>query len=200
VLRRQSAPIEDELTGTNSDISKTPNFTVEKRSANHYRLCVCGSFAPGWLARLSAGLSDHQVSILRGAGRQIQGSYWEAAFEINMAASAVDPRKLDYRSFVEGRAATHHDESFELRDYSIAQPEDQNKGVWVEVKGADKIGFLRNILKTFAFYSLFPSEIEIETTGANVCDRFLLHSIGGTAPSANALLGVRELLDDFCVR
>ena len=198
MLRRMSAPIKDESEDSFSVPPRTPEFTIEKLSTNLYRLSVRGCFTPGWLARLSAGLSDHKVSILCGGGRQIYGSYWEAGFEIKMAAFTDDPRKLDFRSFVEARTSVRYDESFELREFSIEQPEDPHQAVWVVVKGADKIGFLRNILKVFAFYSLFPSEIEIETIGANACDRFLLHSVGGTAPSANALQGVRELLADFC--
>ena len=179
---------------------QSPGFSVRRHGIDRYRLDVQGSFTPGWLARLSAGLSAHQVSILHGQGTQIKASYWQAEFDLEMSSTADDPAHLDYLSFVEKGVPKALDEKLELRSFTISPAEVDGRTVWVEVNGVDKIGFLRNVLNAFAFYSLFPCEIKVETLGNSVCDRFLLRGIAGAAPSANALQGLRDWLDSFLVR
>lgn len=176
-----------------------PGFKVEKRDNQHYELQLHGSFTLGWLARLAAGLSDHQISIVRGNGKLIKASYWEAKFDIKSDSKTRDPSKIDYFSLMEADALTSGSGTLELIGYSIQSSETNNNAVWVEIQGADKIGFLCNLLKIFSFNSLFPCAIEIGTTGTNVSDRFLLRGIAGAPPSRNALKGLEEQLDDYIV-
>jgi UTP:GlnB (protein PII) uridylyltransferase len=186
--------------GQSAEFPHAPGFTVEGQGAGRYRLGVTGSFTPGWLARLSAGLSDHQVSILHGQGAQLRASYWEAEFDLEKSPGAVDPASLDFRSLVEKSLPKSRDEHLELKSFTIAPAENAGQAVWVEVSGIDKIGFLRNVLNAFAFYALFPCEVQVATQDNLVRDRFLLRGIAGTAPSANALQGLRDWLESFLVR
>jgi len=177
----------------------TPYFNIEKRKNEYYELNVQGNFSPGWLARLASGLSDHQISILQGNGKLVRASYWEAKFDIKADSNTKNLGNIDYRALIETRNSTSSNESLELINYSIHPPETNSNAVWVEIQGADKIGFLSKVLNIFSFNSLFPCAIEVGTIGTSVHDRFLLRGIAGAPPSSNALNGLKELLDDYIV-
>ena len=47
------------------------------------------------------------------------------------------------------------------------------------------------LLKTFAFCSLYPAEVSIDTPHGRVHDRFWLKGLGGAAPSTALAEGLR---------
>ncbi|PLX79750.1 MAG: hypothetical protein C0616_10405 [Desulfuromonas sp.] len=179
------------------ELPQAPGFSILQLAPGLYRLGVTGQFTPGWLARLSAGLSGQQVSIVRGHARRVRAAQWEADFEIEMDPRAGDPRDLDYLSFLRETQAIPESDDLKLSDCQFRPAESGGSGVWVEVQGADKIGFLKKVLKCFALFSLFPCELEIDTVGSDARDRFLLRGIAGAAPSGDAINGLREVLSAY---
>lgn len=176
------------------ELSQAPGFSIQSLAPGRYRLGVTGQFTPGWLARLSAGLSGQHVSIVRGHAHRVRAAQWEADFEIEMDPRVGDPRKLDYLSFLRETQVIPEADDLKLSDCQFRPDDNGGSGVWVEVQGADKIGFLKKVLKCFALFSLFPCELEIDTVGSDARDRFLLRGIAGTAPSGDAINGLREVL------
>lgn len=188
------------LTMTTETQTRTPGFHVEPLGFNRYRLQVNGDFTPGWLARLSAGLSEHQVSIIRGKGRRLRAAQWEADFEIAMERGGDDPRRLDFQAFVRSAGRGSDSGRLELESYRVETDRDDPKSVRIEVQGADKIGFLQKLLKSFALFSLFPCELRVETIGSSARDSFQLRGIAGSTPSREAIEGLKELLEDSLVK
>lgn len=175
---------------TTSPASDT--FTVTRQGFGQYTLKISGSFKPGWLARLSTGLSEHQLNIRSGSGERSRGLHWDAEFELVTSTSTADPTTIDYQALLVRDLPTNDIDDLELSDCRLTSDPEMTNGVWVEVQGSDKLGFLQNLLKSFALYSLFPVKLEVVTDGTLARDRFLLTGIAGMAPSASALKGIEE--------
>jgi UTP:GlnB (protein PII) uridylyltransferase len=56
----------------------------------------------------------------------------------------------------------------------------------------DSVGFLVALLKTFAFFSLFPAEVHIDTPGGRVHDRFWLKGLAARRLRNRAVRGCRS--------
>jgi hypothetical protein len=157
-----------------------------------YRMHIQGKCPPQWLAGLSSGLAGRGINILQGNASKSGPAVWEASFLIAppqfLHSSKVE--QLDFLSMTQGHVAPPPADP-RLSWYHIALQDDTLE---VEVKGADSIGFLVSLLKLFAFYSLFPTQVMIDTPAGMVHDSFFLKALGGTAPSRASMDGLEKEL------
>ena len=146
----------------------------------------------------SAGANDstRRVSVVRGRGTRRAGHVWDVELLLEPLDRGFNLASLDFLGLArEGRTPTEASQaSLELDSFSL-QRTDQD--LIVDLEGVDGLGFLDRLLRVFAFYSLFPRELHLETRGQKVRDRFHLQSLGGVAPSLQVCeavgLKLREL-------
>lgn len=158
-----------------------------------YELKIRGQFPPRWLANLTSALAARGISVQRGSASKISPSLWEAMFEISPAGAGGLPTDLDYLALARATKAVDLSAvSIRLDSFTL---EHQGDALFVEVKAADSVGFLVTLLKNFAFFSLFPAEVQIDTPGGRVHDRFWLKGVGGIAPSESSRQGLQIELE-----
>ena len=170
-----------------------PGFTLAAKRDGRYEVSLQGRFLPGWLGEFSAGLADHRLSILTGSARRISPSVWQACFELDASDAGTKPDHIDFLALASSRSAANG-VAPALEAVRVVEEED---ALLVEVNGADQIGFLAGLLKRFAFYSLFPVELEVATAAGQISDRIRLKGVGGTSPSAEAVEALRQGLQDL---
>jgi hypothetical protein len=170
-----------------------PGFTLAAKRDGRYEVSLQGRFLPGWLGEFSAGLADHRLSILTGSARRISPSVWQACFELDASAAGTKPDHIDFLALASSRSAAKG-ATPALETVRVVEEKD---ALLVEVNGADQLGFLAGLLKRFAFYSLFPVELEVATAGGQISDRIRLKGVGGISPSAEAVDALRKGLQEL---
>jgi len=158
----------------------------------YYELKLRGQFPPRWLANLTSALAARGISIERGSASKVTPSLWQASFEI-LPAGGVLPAGLDFLALAHAAAGTGPASGrMHLDAYALEQ---RDEALFVEVNGPDCVGFLEALLKTFAFFSLFAAEVQIDTPGGRVHDRFWLKGVGGLSPSDSSRQGLQIELE-----
>lgn len=166
-----------------------PGFTLAPKGGGRYEVRLWGRFLPGWLGGFAAALAGHRLSIVSGSAHRISPSVWSACFELDARAAATHPGDIDFLALAAARAESAGGVELRLEAVRVVE---EGGAVQVEVRGGDQLGFLGSLLKRFAFYSLFPVELAVETVGGRIFDRFRLKGMGGAAPSAEAVRVLRE--------
>jgi hypothetical protein len=143
---------------------------------------LAGVLHAGWAGRLAAALAARHVSVIRGRAMRRSGHFWEAELLLEPLDRSLDLAALDYLALArDGRApADAESANLTLDAFSLTRTDHDLE---VDVEAVDGLGFLDRILRVFAFYSLFPLELHIETKGRKVRDRFHLQGVGGGTPS-----------------
>jgi len=178
--------------------SNAPDAGCELRPTGQgfHELKLRGQFPPRWLANLTSALAGRGISIQQGHASKLTPSLWEATLEIAPTGGGSLPAGLDYPALAHTaapgsqRGIPVHLDSFTL--------EQRDNALFLEVKGADTVGFLTALLKVFAFFSLFPSEVQIDTPAGRVHDRFWLKGVGGLTPSDSSRQGLQIELEKLC--
>lgn len=167
-------------------------YELHPAAGGLFELKIWGKFPPRWLANLTSGLAARGISVHRGCASKVTPTLWQGAFVIS-PAGGEDAGKIDFLALVRDGAVTAPLESrIRLDRYSVQK---RNDALHVEVEGPDAVGFLVALLKTFAFFSLFPAEVSIDTPGGRVSDHFWLKGVGGTSPSESSLRGLEIELE-----
>ena len=163
-----------------------------------YKLEMSGFLSPGWSGRLAAALAQHRIGIVRGEAEKATASNWRSEFELKAAPFAKSPVSLDYvrlaaTELPNGREAAR----IELLDFRMETGHDG--GLYVEVKGVDRLGFLGDLLDYFSMRCLFPVKMTVDTLRGAAVDRFWLRGVGGSLPSESIAASVRENLEQLLV-
>jgi len=177
-------------------------FTIKPlgSQAGAYTLAMKGFLVPGWAGRLTAGLAQHQIGILRGEAEKVTASAWHSTFELKAAPFARDPLAIDYAAL----AATElpYDRkaaSISLIDF-VMEPCSRHEGsLYLELRGVDRLGFLGDLLDYFSMRCLFPVKMTVETMADTAVDRFWLKGVGGSRPSDSIAAAVRENLQTLLI-
>ena len=103
----------------------------------------------------------------------------------------MDYLALAHQQYPLGTAAPIEIESFAIED------DEKTGALLLEVKGADRIGFLGSLLDRLAGLALFPEDMTIETQDGLALDRFALKALGGHTPSAEAHQALVTLPEDL---
>ena len=186
-----------------TDIPKTGNipgstngFEIKRNPSGTFILTIWGRFPPNWAGNLSTGFSQNRINIIRGNARKTKTS-WSAKFEIMPARFATDPRGIDYIALALNGTDTELPPRISIDEFTLVKPESNNGALLLEIKAADQLGFLGNILNRMAFYSLFPEEMIIETEDGRISDRFWVKGVGGLTPSESSINTLKQKLDSI---
>lgn len=163
-------------------------WIVTPLPSGRHELKLWGKFPPRWLANLTGALSAQQISVQGGYANKLSPTVWQGTFELIPASGQGLPAHLDYYELAQHSAATPPTTVLSLDRILIEKRAD---AVFVEVRGADSVGFLMSLLKLFTFHSLYPAEVSIDTPQGHVLDRFWLKGLGGSTPSDELCAALR---------
>lgn len=153
-----------------------------------HELKLWGKFPPRWLANLTAALSARQISVQCGYANKLSPTVWQGTFELIPTAGQTLPAHLDYYQLAQHDDPTPPPAVIALDKVLVEKRDD---AIFVEVRGADSVGFLMSMLKLFTFYSLYPAEVSIDTPQGRVLDRFWLKGLGGSTPTDELCAGLK---------
>ena len=178
-------------------------FNIEPIAArpNAYRLDITGFLAPGWTGRLTAGLAQHRVGIVRGEAEKVTASNWRSNFELKTAPFAKDPLGIDYL-LLAGTELPYDRNAGKIALLEfVMEPCSRHQGsLYIQIKGVDRLGFLGDLLDYFSMRCLFPIKMTIETVGDTAVDRFWLRGVGGSVPSESITASIKENLEQLLIR
>lgn len=172
-------------------------WVVTPHTSGRHELKLWGKFPPRWLANLTAALSANEISVQCGYANKLSPTVWQGTFELVPANGQVLPAHLDYNQLA------HHDDPAPppaLISLDKILVETREDALFVEVRGADSVGFLMSMLKLFTFYSLYPAEVSIDTPHGCVLDRFWLKGLGGSTPTDELCTALRLELGKHLIR
>jgi hypothetical protein len=176
--------------------NKTTGFEISKKTSGYFSLKIWGRFPPNWIGNLSTGLAKNHININSVSAKKVKTS-WQADFEIAVTRSATDPNRIDYLALTQEDSVTASPDNISLHEFSFGDPGNNNGALYLELKAADQLGFLSTLLNRFAFYSLFPEEMLIETVNGRIFDRFWIKGVGGNMPSDTAINTLRQKLEGY---
>lgn len=167
-------------------------WTLTPLPGGRHELKLWGKLPPRWLANLTGGLSAHGLDVQRGYAHKLSPTVWQGTFEFGAGGSF--PPQLDFPAMAHAAPAAGNEVGIRLDSFTV-KPHEQ--ALYVEVAGEDTVGFLMTLLKLFAFYSLYPAEVSIDTPHGRVHDRFWLKGLAGAEPSAEVAATLRAELAKF---
>ncbi len=176
--------------------NRAAGFEVSRKSSGNFELKIWGRFPPNWIGNLSSGLSGNRINIINGTARKAKAS-WSAEFEIAPARFATDLKNIDFLALAKGSGHTDSSADISLDDLVIGDPGENDGALYVEIKARDQLGFLGTLLNRFAFYSLFPEEMIIDTVNGKIFDRFWIKGVGGSTPSDTAIRTLKQKLESY---
>lgn len=172
--------------------SKT-QVTLHHHGLQRYELGLHGRLEPGWAGRLSNGLAQRKINIMRVEAARSAGWKWHSTIDLDFFAAAVKPDAIDFVSLMQAAPApVTAPETLLIDDYQMERSTRCDGSLYLELSGPDRIGLLSSLLNIFSLYSLFPAEMLVETQRNRVFDRFWLKGLGGSTPSEEATTAIRE--------
>lgn len=176
-----------------------PGFEIRRADAA-FQLKLWGRLRPGWSGSLAEGLSQARVSVVSGFARKLGAMRWLAEFELEAKPGASDPLALDYLELASRPLPSGWRTAIALDGYTLERSPRHGGSLFLELEGHDAVGFLGALLMRFAFLSLFPEEMRVETRDGRAHDRFWLTGIGRSAPSEDASASLDAMLKGLVVR
>lgn len=172
--------------------SKT-RVTLHHHGLQRYELGLHGRLEPGWAGRLSNGMAQRKVNIMRVEAARSAGWKWRSTIDLDFFTAEVKPDTIDFVSLIQApAAAAAAPVELLIDDYLLERSTRCEGSLYLEISGPDRLGLLSSLLNTFSLYSLFPAEMLVETQRKRVFDRFWLKGLGGSAPSEEATTAIRE--------
>jgi len=187
--------IKENLSYTNGQSAADTH--IESLGGTFYKLGITGKLAPGWVGRLSTGLANHRINVLRFKAEKTSLTEWFATLELDFSASQYLPTSIDYLKLAGETKTPPSVESVKLDTFTVDKSPRHGGCLYIELTGPDRIGFLAALVNMFGMYSLNPVEVNIETAENRVYDRFWLKGLGGSTPSESAAKAVLDRLTAF---
>lgn len=163
---------------------------VEGIEGGLHRIELAGVLAPGWAGNLASGLAAQRISIVRGSALGGGAGAWSARFDVRRLPGAPDPASLDVAEIARREAREGFSTPLRLARFAVEPSLAHRGSLRLVVEAADGVGFLAALLRRLAYFSLFPVEMRLDTTGERVRDELWLRAGGDRPPSTT----VREAL------
>ena len=170
---------------------------IRKEGIKRYVLTMQGKLEPGWVGRLCTCLGKREINIVRGNAAKVSASEWSSLFDLDFPRTVHDPTTIDFVALMREERTCHMGASLVLYDVVLEESEKCGGSLYVEVTGQDRVGFLSSILNTFSLFSLFPTEMAVETKENKAFDRFWLKAMGGMPPSGAAAQALGDTLKSY---
>ncbi len=179
---------------TSSGIS----WEIVPHDSTSSHLKLSGDLKPGWLGKLFMFLSSEEINVVKGNAWKCSTLGWESCFEIEknlrpIVSSGFNPMMAFNAIYKRGTDS----QLLKISELKIKRSSHHGGSIYVEISGKDHIGFLNSILSVFSFYSLFPTELEITTTGHIASDQFWLKGIANSVPSDEDIKLLTERFNRF---
>jgi hypothetical protein len=174
-----------------------PGYDVRHQSACSYRLTLWGPLSETWTAALGVGLAEAGIRVVRGLARRVESVAWLGEFELEALDDSDEPVLLDYLALTRAPLDELASPLISIAGHHSSLTAKYGGSLYLEVRARDRLGFLGGLLAPIAQLGLAPEELEIDTLGAPVLDRFFLKQRSGASPSAEqrrALCGLLETL------
>jgi hypothetical protein len=139
-----------------------------------------GPLLPGWAGKLASACARRAISLDRGHAVGDRNGLWSARFEI---VSALDLRALPLASFLLEDADDSARLPPALASCDVHAAVEHGGSLHVEVTAPDCVGFLAGLMRRFAYFSLFPVELRLDTRSGRVDDQFWLRAGAYRRPS-----------------
>lgn len=167
---------------------------------NSYELVIKGFLAPGWTGRLTAGLAQHRIGIVRGEAEKVTASAWHSRFELKSASFARDPLTIDYIALAAMELPYDRNSGkIALLDFVMEPCSKHDGSLYLKIRGVDRLGFLGDLLDYFSMRCLFPVKMTVETVADTALDRFWLRGVGGSQPSESIAEAIKENLERLLI-
>jgi len=167
-----------------------PRVTLQEHDAYHSTVHLEGTFKPGWIGSLAAGLAQQGVSVLRGFAEADSLDCWEAELFLERGPIGSLPSVRELVRLADRDVRDYSAPRVELAIGSASRVPDYGGSLLVIVEGKDQVGFLASVLTRLADVALFPVEIAVSTTAGRAADRFWLRGPGHRVPRPEALHAV----------
>lgn len=174
--------------------SEKQMFKVERQDNGYHRLEVYGKMPTDWVSNLTSGIARNGLNIMHGRASREAASAWRGHFALESSPTATMPDKIDYLHLIK-TAAVSAPANLSIDSYLLRPTSELGGALYLEIRGKDQSGFLGTLLGKLSFYSLFPIQMEIETEGGRILDRFWLTNTGGGQPSAQIVAVLEKTLD-----
>ncbi len=177
-----------------------PGYDVRLGEEGRLRLRIWGDLPASWPASLGVGLYESGIRVVRGAARRAgpgggPDDPWLAEFELEVLDDAADPVLLDYLGLARRSPEDLSPPEVRITSHHRSLTAKYGGAVYLEVAAADRLGFMGGLLARIAQIGLVPEELEIDTLGAPVFDRFFLKGVDGSAPVREARARLCHLMD-----
>lgn len=163
---------------------------LEDHGAGTCTLHLEGTFKPGWIGSLAAGLAEQGVGIVRGFAEADSLGCWEAELLLEVTPPGSLPSAQDLVRIADRDVRDYSAPRVELAIGSASRVPDHGGSLLVIVEGKDQVGFLASVLTRLADVALFPVEIAVSTTAGRAADRLWLRGPGHREPRPEALHAV----------
>lgn len=169
-------------------------FRVERQDDGYHKLEVYGKMPTDWVGNLTNGIARSGLSIMHGRASREAASSWRGHFALECSPNATAPEKIDYLHLIKTAAASAP-ANLCIDSYILRPTNELGGSLYLEIRGKDQLGFLGSLLGKLSFYSLFPVQMEIETEGGRILDRFWLTNTGGGLPSGQIIEVLEKTLE-----
>jgi hypothetical protein len=185
------------MEATNLDLAceaDAPTARVVAMGGRRYGVQLQGALGAGFAGSLARELALRRISVVRGWARRTQTRRWEARLTLDVLDPRVNPFHIDFLALARSATAPRRLEvPPRLEAYGLDRAREHLE---VTIRAPDGVGVLDALLATFAFYSLFPREMTIETRGGVAHDLFRLQRAGGGLPSDVVVAALEATLRD----
>jgi UTP:GlnB (protein PII) uridylyltransferase len=173
-------------------------FRVDPVCPTVARVTLWGRLPLAWLGQLSAALSRRGIGIRDVRADREQDGTWQVVLELcaekmRAAPHAQELSRIDYLALTEELAPDSSDPS-RPRLMSFYLGRDVYSSLELQVRAEDELGFLSALFVRLGFLGLFPVKVRATTVGDRIDDTFMLHGVGGAAPSVAAERALRAVL------
>lgn len=166
------------------DLLGESGFDVRCGEGRSVRLQLWGPLPATWAAALGAGLFQAGIRVVRGYARRVDADAWLGEFDLEALDDAEEPVLLDYLSMARADLAGLDPVPVRLTRYHRSLTAKHGGSLFLEVRAADRLGFLGGLLTRVARVGLVPEELALETFGRPVLDRFFLKTLAGEQPDS----------------
>ena len=174
-----------------------PGFEVRHATRHKFALRLWGPLAPAWAASLGVGLYEAGIRVVRGQARRAPGGPWLAEFELEALDDSEEPVLIDYLGLASRPVSELSPPPAWLGSHHRSLTAKHGGSLFLEVRASDRIGFLGGLLARIAGVGLAPVELEIDTHGIPVLDRFFLKGLDGQAPGRDERRALALMLDQL---
>lgn len=170
------------------------DIALERRGREVTLLRVAGRLRPGWCGNLAMGLAALDIDITRGHATSEGAGFWSAQLEL-LCPADDQPTREQIARLLESNGAAGFTLPLDLLSYGLAPSTRHGGCLLLELEAPNRVGFLAALLRRLAYFSLFPVELQLETSAGAARDRLWLRGGGDSLPAPRVAGALRVNLD-----